>query len=613
MIDAESPSSTMDVSDFEILKESPMLGDGKYKLEIGWFQSSFAHMEIHPGTTAKTTSTDPSSSTIPIIKAQQGSLSLFVTNVMLEYAHADYEIYTSMFAAIKCQDDRVGERGARAHWAWEYWQNEWVFREDSEVWECPLPPLSVLLENPRIRETDSFVICIQIHSPVGPFFPQQPSAVYVPRDLLDGLEASLDNSNTGDVQFICLERRDSTDVLEASSASPVTETPLSCRSTSSSAISHTVARKRIIYAHSDILIRRSDYFATMLNSSFAENRSEPRLPGERKLYTVVVEEADFDTVYWLLKWVYANWLLFKESDDPKAAVEGVGAGWSAKSIHSTSTDEWEWRPFHKGELGETVDTGDNHSATSAESVTGARRKSSSKGKQTLTTGPHQTNMRSTGGASTGQRVPTTSATASKSPSSTRPPPSPTRRAGTTSTMNTSALNIPMSSANSPPSVGNPKPIPVPIVTANSGHSAAAHYPVSPRQQRQRSRTSPVIVSDPHPHPTPPPPPASALSMYQVAHRYAMPGLAALALEHMMSTITPTSSFALLLATSAWDELHTLVEDYVVEKWEEVSVSPEFEQCCQEVAAGEWGPEGGKTMMALFRRLRSPSSASYNRA
>jgi hypothetical protein len=59
--------------------------------------------------------------------------------------------------------------------------------------ECPLPRLSTLLQNPRIHETDSFVICIQIHCPIGPFFPSQPSAYYVPRDLLDGLEASLDN------------------------------------------------------------------------------------------------------------------------------------------------------------------------------------------------------------------------------------------------------------------------------------------------------------------------------------------------------------------------------------------------------------------------------------
>lgn len=28
------------------------------------------------------------------------------------------------------------------------------------------------------------------------------------------------------------------------------------------------------------------------------------------------------------------------------------------------------------------------------------------------------------------------------------------------------------------------------------------------------------------------------------------------------------------------------QDFVVEKWDEVSVCPEFEQCCKEVAAGE---------------------------
>lgn len=31
---------------------------------------------------------------------------------------------------------------------------------------------------------------------------------------------------------------------------------------------------------------------------------------------------------------------------------------------------------------------------------------------------------------------------------------------------------------------------------------------------------------------------------------------------------------------------TFPKDYIVEKWDEVSVSEEFEQCCQEVAAGE---------------------------
>jgi len=53
--------------------------------------------------------------------------------------------------------------------------------------------LSSLLEHSRIRETDSLVISVQIHCPSGPSLPQQPSVYYVPKDLLDGLEASLDN------------------------------------------------------------------------------------------------------------------------------------------------------------------------------------------------------------------------------------------------------------------------------------------------------------------------------------------------------------------------------------------------------------------------------------
>ena len=58
---------------------------------------------------------------------------------MLEFAHTDYEIYASMFAGIKCQDDRAGERGARPDWVWEFWQNDWTFREDSEVWGMCVP------------------------------------------------------------------------------------------------------------------------------------------------------------------------------------------------------------------------------------------------------------------------------------------------------------------------------------------------------------------------------------------------------------------------------------------------------------------------------------------
>ncbi|KAA1466508.1 hypothetical protein DENSPDRAFT_768178 [Dentipellis sp. KUC8613] len=539
--------------DFEILKESPMLGDGKFKLEIG------------------RSATPVSSSTPPDVP----TLSLYVTSLMLDYANAEYEISASMLAAIKCQDDQVGERGARADWAWEFWQNDWSFRQENEVWECPLPSLSSLLENPRIAQTDSFVICIQIHTPIGPFFPQHPSAYFVPRDLLDGLEALLDNSNTGDVQFICLERMPSEQSQAALPPSTPPHTANSDSRRSSSSSSHSfqpriTARKRVIYAHSDILTRRSEYFSTMLSSAFSENSQS----GDRKMYTVVVEEADFVTIYWLLKWVYANWLLLAKYDDPRTAVEGVGAGWSAKWLNTRGVaDEWDWKTFSKTHPIDELSAGGSESA-----------RSSAGG---LAAGEEQPNFPS--GLQMRQpieRTPSTSKPPQSSPSSSRTTASTASRRGA----------APPTTSQAASTRGKSAPITIPV---------PPHHPLSPRGQRQHSHSVVPSSTDPHKHPTEAPPPASALSVYQVAHRYRMEGLANLALEHMMSTITPQTSFALLLATAIYDELHSLIEDYIVEKWDEVSVSEDMERCCEEVAAGEWGSEGGKTLMALFRRLRSP--------
>lgn len=121
----------------------------------------------------------------------------------------------------------------------------------------------------------------------------------------------------------------------------------------------------------------------------------------------------------------------------------------------------------------------------------------------------------------------------------------------------------------------------------SPHTSRYSHPHSHGHSHPHSHTlSPRPQPDPHPHPTPPPPPASALAVYQTAHRYGLPGLAQLALNHLMETITPQRAFALLLATRVWDELHALVEDYVVNTWDEVSRSEEFEACCREIAVGE---------------------------
>ncbi|KAF5358909.1 hypothetical protein D9758_004807 [Tetrapyrgos nigripes] len=578
-VDGSSEDSRNVNVDFEVLKLSPILGDNKFKLEI-----------------VPTPSNDGEPN------AKTPGLSLYVTSLMMDYAHAEYEMSASMMAAIKCQDDRLGQRGARPDFIWEHWQGSWSFRQDSEFWACSLPSLSSLLENPRIQETDSFVICIQIHCPIGPFFPSQPSVYYVPRDLLDGLEASLDNPNTGDVRFVCLERwrpdEQNSPLLSPDAISPSTRRPPSSASSYSPFAAEMIARKRIIYAHSDILTRRSEYFATMLTSSFSENQAI--MHGERKIFTIVVEEADFETIYWLLKYCYANWLLFKEVDDPRVAVEGVGAGWSASWLHSRS-GEWDWKTFNKHGLADDSPSGDARSAASGDSVCSNVKDTSIWPKSSIQSYIYETTTSRVTSSGSTPKGTSNNATSSRNLTSSTGPSTPRRPTQAPASGSHMSLKMPAS-----PSAARTKPIPLSV--ANSNFSTPSHYPVSPHTNRPRVSSN--QAPDPHQHPTPPPAPASPLSMYQVAHRYVMPALQVLALEHMMSTITPQSSFALLLATTAWEDLHNMVEDYVVDKWDEVSVSPEFEQCCQEVAGGEWGAEGGKTMTALFRRLRSPTALMY---
>lgn len=462
--------------------------------------------------------------------------------------------------------------------------------------ECVLPPLSDLLKNERIRDTDSLVICVQMHCPVGPFYPQQPSVYYVPRELLDGLEASLDNaskapfqtrfafpelkalspslSDTGDVRFICLERLNPNaiptplmEMPDASTSSAHLRSPSSSTSSIPPFTNETTARKRIIYAHSDILTRRSDYFATMLSSSFSENATATG-PGDRKIYTITVEEADFETIYWLLKFCYANWLLFRQHDDPREAVDGAGAGWSAKWLGARGS-EWDWKTFRKSSAGDEnlSIAGDTRSATSLSN--GEAGRSTSNARASSTASPARPNPSSATKSSAVSNQSSTSVSRTNNPNPRRSIAPGGNNVSTTASSAGGGNGIALSSSNTSGAPRGAKGVtsgPVPIIAPSSGVGGViSHYPpVSPRttrQPHQHQHPSHLIVMtpDPHPHPTPAPPPASALSIYQVAHRYAIPGLANLALDHMMSTITPQSAFALLLATSAWDELKSLAE------------------------------------------------------
>ncbi|KAH8830411.1 hypothetical protein DL96DRAFT_1592760 [Flagelloscypha sp. PMI_526] len=556
--DPASPQTQQQQEDFEVLRNSPIINN-RFKLEV-------APINVLEETQD--------------LETKPPRLALYLTSLLMETEIA-HEMPTTVMVAIKCP----GQHGAaRPEWFWEQW-TDWVFRQESEVWECPLPSVSSLLENERIRQGDSFVLCIQINSPIGPLYPQHPHFSYVNKDLLDGIEASLDNPNTGDVVFVCLER-----FPADGHSSPISDVPPHSRRSSSSASTSSpypprlTARKRIIYAHSDILIRRSEYFATMLQSDFAETSGGST--NDRKFWRVIVEETDFQTMYWVLKYLYASYCTFKENDDPRAAVEGVGSGMSVKWLHSHG-GEWDWKVLPRALAGD-----DHVSIASGESAVSGGEAALSK-----EVAPFHSAVPSN---------PTRSATTNRANPLTPSKPTSSVHSNQRSTTQgavrkgTSHGELSLAEATSSREAKAPT---LPISIPAAKFSPQSHYPLSPRSQRNAPSSMPT--ADPHPHPTPCPAAASALSIYQAAHRYNMPQLANLALEHIMNTVTPDSSLGYLLATSVWDDLRALVEDYVVQQWDEVSNSSEFERCLEEISAGEWGPEGGKVLTRLFRRLRSP--------
>jgi hypothetical protein len=256
------------------------------------------------------------------------------------------------------------------------------------------------------------------------------------------------------------------------------------------------------------------------------------------MHTIVVEEADFVTIYWLLKYLYCDWLLFREDDDPRSAVDGIGAGWNARWL--SQGNEWDWKTLstETGQFEDLKDREDDSTARSvaSESVSGGSIVSdASRGNRTVGLAP----------STSSNRTPSRSSNSNVSPTSLRP----SSQANSTMSRRPGKLvtssSIPTTSTSASRS---------PTTPSRTSPSQGLYYPISSSQSLLHTRQP-----DPHSHPTTAPPAASALSVYQIAHRYRIPGLQHLALEHMMNSISPRSSFPLLLATCFWDELHGMVQ------------------------------------------------------
>lgn len=135
----------------------------------------------------------------------------------------------------------------------------------------------------EIQDPDAFALCIQIGSPDSsqPNF-SRPGEQTVPRSVLHGLGDLLD-SKTGDVRFVCLEHS-----TLPSSPQPDPDTNHH----------HTISRKRIVYAHSEVLKARCEYFRDLLTGGFSESEISKKSDGTT---TVIVDDAGFETVYWMLR------------------------------------------------------------------------------------------------------------------------------------------------------------------------------------------------------------------------------------------------------------------------------------------------------------------------
>ena len=206
----------------------------------------------------------------------------------------------------------------------------------------------------------------------------------------------------------------------------------------------------------------------------------------------------------------------------------MGEGWSAKWLNNRTGGEWDWKLISKAcahdgmSAGSKDDDGNDRSVHSVGSSVGER--ASSSGKQPLRspTGSQGVSISTSPGAG-----------ASSSRVSSRLTTTAGGRSGVTSQSMDSPRGVSTSSKASSTKQSSTSSTRAPSIS-NPGYS----YPVSPRRTRHNvplQKQQQHSAVDPHPHPTAPPPPASALSIWLIAHRYAMPGLSSLALTHIMNT------------------------------------------------------------------------------
>jgi hypothetical protein len=249
----ESPS--------EILRTGRKTADEMYKFDLG---TSFTWDPLMVGVTTE-------EGHEPITR----QLSLYICSLLRSReAYHCPPFVADIFVGITGTPKSGREYGS-TEYLWTH-SEKFNFQPNDDFIKVRLPILSEISQHPSISASNAFTLCIRIEQEYGTAPAFQPHGkVTVPRDMINAMAALIDVPNGADVKFICLEHEIPEEGDEERMRS----------------------RKRVIYANSQVLAARSLYFQDLFATSFLETSQG----SSDRFKTVVVESADFNTVYWMLR------------------------------------------------------------------------------------------------------------------------------------------------------------------------------------------------------------------------------------------------------------------------------------------------------------------------
>ncbi|OCF57047.1 hypothetical protein L486_05905 [Kwoniella mangroviensis CBS 10435] len=496
------------------------------------------------------------------------NLSLYITS---ENGYKGSTLSVGLFIGITSLNPNIGHKLVET----EYIHSqtiEFAYTPEMEYYRLELP-LILIESHEGIRRDDGFALCVRI----GPRFQLHPSFT-IPDPVLASTLSALGNmvdTQTGDVVFVCLKHS----IDPSEDQQPTVSDDMNDEDSLTDHIQMTMQlRKRTIFAHVEILQAKSDYFEDLFNSGFKESdNDDERNTLKRK--EIVVDDIDFITLYWVIRFLYTNSLTFSKDLNVRSTMTRRSLviergsriinlpSFSSLRHNSFSKGEWDWHDISSnGEQEEWEVHNDLENKTvksvSSESTSTCRSRRSEPPRITRPPPPYHNNG---------------------------PRPRP-REGSDTAKSRTKSTGKSVRSASRT------------IPNSASTNRVSEDHPSLSSLLSERSNSDIRFQPDPHPHPITIPPAADALEIYIAADKYRLDILKGLANEHLLKYLDEVNCIPLAFASYPYDELHSEILDNIVDHWTQVKSSKEFLKCIQEVRQDVWGVNGPMVLHNIYMRL-----------